>query len=97
MGEDLEEFLDRESREELKRIGRRAREIIRRNHMNNKARTEHTARSYEAHRTEVYENRAREIHEQEQACRNRPRIQPSEIDYVKNASNADLDTFLRLV
>lgn len=62
------------------------------------SRTEHTARSYEAHRTEVYEEHARKIHEKEQECRNRPRIQPSEIDYVKKAAEApDVDTFLRLV
>lgn len=58
----------------------------------------YTSRQYAEHRTTVYEDRAREIHEAENEARpGRPRIQPAEIEYVRHAAEADVLTFISLV
>jgi len=65
-----------------------------------KAGSEFTGASYNETRTSTYEARARAIREAENEARpGRPRIQPEEIKYIRNASEAlpDLDLFLSLV
>lgn len=64
-----------------------------------RAGTEHTARSYDKFRQETYQQRALEVSRRESDARpERPRIQPSEVDYIRKAVDApDVETFLSLI